>query len=60
MLCEKRGDIIHSLKVLRDVSWRNTIKYRYDPLIGRIHEQYLEGLNTIIESEKQKLRDTHV
>lgn len=53
MLCEKHGEIIQSLKILRDVSWRNSIKYRYDPTIGKIHDQYLEGLNAIIESEKQ-------
>lgn len=52
MLCQKHGDILNSVKVLRDVSWHKAIKYKFDPVIGKMHEQYLEVLNAIIDSQK--------
>lgn len=39
-----------------EFAWRNAIKYRFDPVAGRIHSEYLEMLKDnkkeLIEREK--------
>lgn len=37
----KTRDIIH-IEDLIDYAWRQAIKYRFDPIVGKIHADYLE------------------
>ena len=46
----KDNTIIYNLQVLRDISLKRAIKYRWDPTIGSIYEDYLEILNDILKT----------
>jgi len=35
-------------------AWQNAIKYRYDPVAGRIHEEYLQMLKNIKKEIEEK------
>lgn len=37
------------LQQLREMAWQNAIKYRFDPVLGKTHDEYLQALNTIME-----------
>jgi len=39
---------IQILQTLRDNAWDNAMKYRYDPVLSRTHEQYLNQLNNLL------------
>lgn len=40
---------LHSLQCLRDIALEHAIKYRWDPVLGRTHSEYVEMLNGILE-----------
>ena len=40
---------INALQVLRDIAWEKAIKYRFDPVVGEAHEEYLTLLNGILK-----------
>lgn len=37
------------LQELREIAWHKAIKYRFDPVIGKMHEDYLNALNLLIK-----------
>lgn len=39
------------LQRLRDIAWHRAVKYRWDPVVGAIHADYLEHLNKMIGEE---------
>lgn len=40
---------LQGLQELRDIAWQYAMKYRWDPALGRAHEEYLTLLNGILE-----------
>lgn len=40
---------IIGLQALRDIAWQCAIKYRWDPVVGKIHEEYLTMIKVILE-----------
>jgi len=38
---------LHYLEDIIDYAWQQAIKYRYDPVASKIHEDYLEILKKI-------------
>ena len=38
-----------ALQDLRDIAWQYAIKYRWDPVLSKTHEEYLTMLNDIIK-----------
>ena len=40
---------LKALQALRDIAWQQAIKYRWDPAIGRAHEEYLRLLNGMLK-----------
>ena len=40
---------LQGLQELREVAWQYAIKYRWDPVLSRAHEEYLTLLNGIIK-----------
>lgn len=46
--------------MLRDEAWQDTLKYRYDPLLGKTHEKYLENFNLLIEHAKTEVRHENI
>ncbi len=41
------------LQQLRDITLENSIKYRWDPAIGRCHTEYLNLLNGILRDYEE-------
>ena len=37
------------LQELREIAWQKAMKYRFDPVLGRTHEEYLQALNGLIK-----------
>ena len=37
------------LQALREIAWQKAIKYRFDPVLGRAHDEYLQALNILIK-----------
>lgn len=50
-MCTKQC-LIDSIDMLRIQEWEQALKYRYDPVIGKIHEKLLKNLNDILEYAK--------
>lgn len=40
---------LSGLQELRDIAWHYAMKYRWDPALGRAHEEYLTLLNGILK-----------
>ncbi len=40
---------LQGLQALRDIAWQKAIKYRFDPVLSRAHDEYLQALNGLIE-----------
>lgn len=40
---------VQGLQELREMAWQLAIKYRWDPALGRAHEEYLTLLNGILK-----------
>lgn len=38
-----------ALQEIRDIAWHKAVKYRFDPVLGRMHEEYLNSLNEMIK-----------
>jgi hypothetical protein len=38
--------------MLQISAWEHALKYRYDPVIGKIYERQLENLNILLEHAK--------
>ncbi len=51
-MCSK-DCLISSIDMLRNCAWEHALKYRYDPLIGKIYEKQLENLNILLEQAKE-------
>ncbi len=51
-MCSK-DCLISSIDMLRNSAWEHALKYRYDPLIGKIYEKQLENLNILLEQAKE-------
>jgi hypothetical protein len=45
---------IDKLEDLIGYSWQKALKYRFDPVIGRIYDEYLEALKHIKQKELEK------
>lgn len=37
------------LQELREIAWQKAIKYRFDPVLGRAHDEYLQFLNGLLK-----------
>lgn len=44
---------LQGLQELRDIAFYLANKYRFDPMLGRAHEEYLTLLNSILTRCKQ-------
>lgn len=44
--------LISSIDMLRENAWQQALKYRYDPIIGKIYQQQLDNLNLLLEHAK--------
>lgn len=42
--------ILQSLQEIRETAWQNAVKYRFDPVVGATHYDYLKKLNGLLES----------
>lgn len=40
---------IAGLQELREIAWQKAMKYRFDPVLGRAHDEYLQALNGLIK-----------
>lgn len=40
---------IIGLQALRDIAWQSAIKYRFDPVLSRAHNEYLTLIKVILE-----------
>jgi len=47
--CQENNTALHSLQCLRDIALQHAIKYRWDPVLGRTHSDYVDMLNGILE-----------
>jgi len=54
MFYEKYVLLIDSTHVLRNIARVKTIKHKYNSEIRKVHEQYFEALDSIIEACKAK------
>ncbi len=54
-MCSKNC-IISSLEMLRDNAWNDAMKFRYDPLLGKTHDKYLQNLNTLLDHAKNEVK----
>jgi hypothetical protein len=52
-MCTKQC-LISSLEMLREDAWKDSLKYRFDPLLGKTHEKYLVNLNVLIDHAKNE------
>lgn len=43
---------IIALQGLRDFAWKKALKYRFDPVIGKMHDEYLTMLNDMVQALK--------
>lgn len=44
---------VSSIEDMLEIAWQKAIKYRFDPVVGRIHEEYLEMLKKVKEEHKK-------
>lgn len=49
-----RQQAVNALKEVREIAFYYATKYRYDPLIGKIHNEYLTTLNELINNIKEE------
>ena len=40
--------------MLRDEAWHQSIKYRYDPVLSRATDKFLQNLNVLLEHAKEQ------
>jgi len=52
-MCTKQS-IINSLEMLAEEAFMKTMKYRFDPVIGPMHEKYLTNFNILIDYAKRE------
>jgi hypothetical protein len=38
-----------ALQEVRDIAWQKAMRYRFDPVLGQAHEEYLKLLKVLIE-----------
>lgn len=50
--CDSHCKTIADLHLIRDAANFYATKYRFDPLIGKLHRQYLDAINAVIEADK--------
>ncbi len=55
--CTKQCETRISLELLKQAALFKANKYRFDPTIGKIHNQYLEAIDAIITSIKMERND---
>lgn len=48
---------VFEIEELIDFAWQRAIKYRFDPIASRIHEEYLSMMKNIKEKKTQKTRN---
>jgi len=39
---------LRKLQEIREIAWRQAIKYRWDPVLSRAHNEYLDMLNAML------------
>ena len=45
----KDSKALFALQEIRDMAWRHSVKYRFDPVLGQTHKEYLDMLNKLIK-----------
>lgn len=45
----KHSIALAGLQELREIAWQKALKYRFDPVLGQTHEEYLQALNGLIK-----------
>lgn len=50
-----KNQALMQIEDLIEYAWKQTIKYRYDPFIGRIHQDYLK----MIKETKNLIKEDH-
>lgn len=46
--------LLQNISCVRDIAWQHSNKYKYDPHLSRVHNEYLEMLNLIIDNAKEQ------
>lgn len=44
---------VSSIEDMVEIAWQQAIKYRFDPVVGRIHEEYLDMLKKVRQEYKK-------
>ncbi len=47
--CTNHTKMVNGLQLLRDIAWDQALKYRFDPVLSRAHEEYLNLLNGLLQ-----------
>lgn len=50
---EDYNKLLVGMQVLRNVAWHHAIEYRFDPILSRAHEEYLNLANDILKGHDQ-------
>lgn len=46
---EDHNTVIEGLQDIRDMAWHLAMKYRFDPTLSVVHEEYLTLLNRVLK-----------
>lgn len=49
--CDNHCKTMASLHIIRDTADYYARKYRFDPLIGDLHKQYVDAISSVIEAD---------
>jgi hypothetical protein len=44
----QHNTVVEGLQALREIAWHKALKYRFDPVLSRTHEEYLSVLNNLL------------
>ncbi len=46
---EDYNKLLNGMQVLRNIAWHHAIEYRFDPVLSKAHEEYLDLANDILK-----------
>jgi hypothetical protein len=58
-MCTK-SCLINSIEMLRDEAWHQSLKYRYDPVLSKVHDKFLQNLNVLVEHAKSEGQNENI
>lgn len=51
-MCSKNC-LVNSIEMLRENAWQHALKYKFDPVVGKIYEDQLKNLNAILDHAQE-------